>query len=349
MNDRVRGGAMVAAMVTAVTAVTAVTVLGCTGKRDAPRPVPAPATAPAPAVDAPAGPAAAPADADSPTVADVELPAPEAVPAREAGLFLRGAGVEPKQRLVLSPTTGQARSAPVRMTMQLSVGLGGKVVPPTDIPAIALEVATKITEVTDAVATVEVSTAHAKADGDVQSDRVRKALEEAVQHLSAARATVTVDRAGGPSSMTMEHAGEATELQPSLDGLFDSLLPMFVSVPNEAVGVGARWEVVSHREDGGARLQQVVHYELTAVDDGVATVSWNTERGAVSVAATEGAHVSAHTAEGKGIVAYDLTTLAPRTSTADIRTRTHARVKFGDTASDVVVQQSTHVQLGASP
>ena len=232
------------------------------------------------------------------------------------------------------------------MTMRLSVGVADSVVPPTDIPAIRLDVITKVTAVTAAEMVVEVTTANAVADGDVESDRVRKALVEAVQHLEAARATMTIDRKGGASTMVMAGVADGSRLKPSIDGLFDSLRPMFLTLPVEPLGVGARWEVVSHREEGGAQMQRVVRYELTEAAGDVVAIAWQTDRGTVSIGPADGAGIDAHAATGKGVTRYDLASASPLSSRSEIETRTHARVKFGERTSQVMVELHTQLHVG---
>lgn len=271
---------------------------------------------------------------------------PPLIDAREPGVFVTETGPEPKRALALTASLGTARTVPVRMTMRLSVGVADSVVPPTEIPAIRLDVVTKVTAVTPAEMIVEVSTANAAADGEVESDRVRKALVEAVQHLEAARATITIDRKGGVSTMVMAGVADGSRLKPSIDGLFDSLRPMFLTLPTEPLGVGARWEVVSHREEGGAQMQRVVRYELTGAVGDVLAISWQTDRGTVSVGAADGAGIDAHASTGQGVTRYDLASASPVSSSSEIETRTHARVKFGERTSQVMVDLHTQLHVG---
>ena len=71
------------------------------------------------------------------------------------------------------------------------------------------------------------------------------------------------------SNLRLWIAYTPNSLKPSLDGFFDTLRPMFVPLPKDPVGVGGSWEVVTHQEDGGAAIQQVVQYEVTGMTDRV--------------------------------------------------------------------------------
>lgn len=339
-------------------------VCACTASNETPRPRAAASSArsfDAPPGTTPNAPQASPAPSSpepetvpeptEPTTPDDGTPAlsdaPEPVAELPAGLSIKDPGSEPRVVPTVTATVGTKTTRAVQMRIRLAVGVGGREVPPTDIPELGLDVVTEVTAVTRKAITLAVTTDNVRAVGEVESNRVRRALEEAVTDLGGASATITMDRRGGPSAMKMEGGGTVAQMKPSLDGLFDTLSPMFVSLPTEAIGAGAKWEVVAQRQEGGATMQHIIRYTLKHLEGQTMTVTWAIERGTTSVQGDGEAGIEAHGALGKGSIDFDLSTGSPALAEAEINSRTHARVKFGETASKVFVQQLTHLQVRA--
>jgi len=334
-------------------------VVSCTGKT--PERPPAAKTTPT-AAPAPAEPAAGPAETPTATPAtpapDPAEPAalttvdgqplfakPKIVDARDGGLVMGDSGASPVA-LTLTPPVGSTSTVPVTMDLRLAVSVAGQNVPPTDIPTISLDAVMEVTALNPSSVIVEVKTANVTADGEGGTARVQKAVQDAVAELSTATATVTLDRSGGPTTLKKAGGDGPNSLKPSLDGFFDTLRPMFVPLPKDPVGVGGSWEVVTHQEDGGAAIQQVVRYEVTGMTDDVVSVSWAVDRGTTAIGPTDAAGIEAHAAAGKGVVRFLLGTGLPESAEAEIVSRTHGRVQLGTNASPMMVHQQTKTRLG---
>ena len=289
-----------------------------------------------PASDTKAEPAVEASDARPQEGSEVEERAP--------GLYLLGAGDEPKTKLTLSAKPGDKSTLPLTLDMRLALGVGNKDVPPQDIPTVSLDAVAEVAEVEPSGTTVKVTTQNVSAPDEVESARVAKALKDAVAQLGRASATITFD-ASGKTTVALEGSADTTRLRPSLDGFFDNLAPTFVGLPTEPVGKGARWEIVTHREEAGAKIQQVVRYTLEQPPGETLALSWELERGTISVTLPEGAGVQAHGANGKGVMEFDPARAAARTAQAQINSRTEARVKFGESPSRVVVHQLSQLAV----
>jgi len=303
-----------------------------------PTPAAVPTPAPAPAADPP----------DAPTTVDGQplFAKPKIIAARDAGVVMGESGASPVA-LALTPPVGSTSTVPVTMDLRLAVSVAGQTVPATDIPTISLDAVMEVTALNPSSVIVDVKTANVKASGEGGTARVQKALDDAVKELSTATATVTLDRSGGATVLKKAGGDGPNSLKPSLDGFFDTLRPMFAPLPKQPVGVGGSWEVVTHQEDGGAAIQQVVRYEVTALTNDVVSLSWSVDRGTTAVGPTDAAGIEAHAAAGKGVVQFSLRTALPTSSAAEIVSRTHGRVQLGTNASPMMVHQQTKTRLGA--
>lgn len=283
--------------------------------------------------------------------AEVQTPDGEPAPAtdmeeRRPGLYVVDEGAEPRSKLVLSAEPGTKSTLPITLDMRLALGVANKDVPPQQIPTVTLDAIAEVTEAAGRKRTVTVTTANVAASDDVESARVAKALQDAVAQLGRASATIVFEEAG-TTSVSLEGSADTTRLRPSLDGLFDNLAPTFVGLPTEPVGKGAQWELVTHREEGGAKIQQVVRYTLDESPGETLAVSWELSRGTISVSLPDGAGVEAHGATGKGTMQFDPARAAAREAKAQINSRTEARVKFGGAPSRVIVHQLSGLVVAA--
>jgi len=281
--------------------------------------------------------------------AEVQTPDGQAAPAsamdeRKPGLYLVEAGAEPRTKLTLSADKGTKTTLPVTLDMRLALGVGNKDVPPTQIPTVTLDAIAEVTAAKAGGRTLTLTTANVAASDDVESARVAKALQDAVAQLGRASATIAFD-ATGTTTVTLEGSADTTRIRPSLDGLFDNLAPTFMGLPLEPVGKGAKWELVTHREEGGAKIQQVIRYTLDAAPGDTFTVSWELDRGTISATLPDGAGVEAHGAKGKGTMEFDPARAAAREAQAQINSRTEARVNFGESPSRVVVHQLSNLSV----
>ncbi len=95
--------------------------------------------------------------------------------------------------------------------------------------------------------------------------------------LEKQRADITVDDRGRfvAAVLLSDPAGGKVDAR---DELVQRWLGLVVPLPDEAVGVGARWRVVTALRTGGAVLKQTATYTLTAADAGAWTVAIESER-----------------------------------------------------------------------
>lgn len=88
--------------------------------------------------------------------------------------------------------------------------------------------------------------------------------------LERRRVAVATDGRGTLGAITLQDDPTSTATR---DELVQRWLGLAVPLPVEAIGVGARWRVVTILRTGGAVVKQTATYQLTAVDGAAATVA----------------------------------------------------------------------------
>jgi hypothetical protein len=138
-----------------------------------------------------------------------------------------------------------------------------------------------------------------------------------------------------------------------LQGMNQSFESMVAPLPNEPVGVGARWQVVSRMASAGADMLQSAMYTLKARDGGKATL----EVTLVQLAASDSikapgmppgvtAQVKAFSSGGSGTSQLDTKNVAPDTGSMMLKTAMDIAVKGGGQGDESSVETQTKVQIG---
>lgn len=148
------------------------------------------------------------------------------------------------------------------------------------------------------------------------------------------RVAIAVDDRGraGAITLTDDPAGTGAGATDTRDEVVQRWLGLAVPLPAEAIGVGARWRVVTILRSGGAAVKQTATYRLIAVDGDAWTIEVELERlGERQPIAVPGAPRGV-TAEliglhrvVKGSVTVDAGSPLPRSGELTSEARAHAR------------------------
>ena len=212
-----------------------------------------------------------------------------ATPASSGPLKLLGAGAEPRKSLRLHPTPGDKQTLHLSGKVALETKMGGDQPPPMKLPAIttAMDMTEDITvkevsakgDITYELTLGDVSFGSEPAAGAAQPARAKKSALPALKGLSA---TCTVSSQGLSKSVEFT-APPGTDPQARLfmDQMKDVASQVAVPLPEEPVGVGAKWEVKTPIKTRGISLDQTASYELVAVEgEHLKIKSTTTQRGA---------------------------------------------------------------------
>lgn len=138
-----------------------------------------------------------------------------------------------------------------------------------DPPRVAQSIRLTVVSSDAAGATIsfEVVDASIDPDGTTLTDAEVLQLTAAVQRVVGLTGELDVDRSGGARRISYD---PPDDLPPSvaepLARLEEGLAGLLPVLPDEPVGRGARWRVVSRSDAGGLALRQTTEYEITGFD-----------------------------------------------------------------------------------
>lgn len=291
----------------------------------------------------PAGAGKAPAAADpSPVVADAKIAAPAAkssIPAAPDGILAPGqadkilaigarpivklmsSGAEPRAALAYELAKGSKHKLDMGMDMLMSIRMGDQGLPATAVPRIVMG--------------MDMLIADKGPQGDwkinANLDRVGIEPKGPQQEAIAAQMRPSID---GMKGMRMDYwvtpkghvrdvklnlpEGFPAQAQQMLQGMNQSFESMMAPLPEDAVGIGAQWEVVTRVASSGADLLQFATYTLKKKNGSkvslavvVKQVAAKATVDAPGLPAGTQARLKAFKSEGSGSNDIDTTSVAP--------------------------------------
>lgn len=242
---------------------------------------------------------------------------------------LLDAGQEPRAPMRLTVTSGQKEV--LGMTMKMAMAMDGvQKLPHTRLPAMVMNMGLTVTEVL----------AHGDFRYDFGLDSVDVVAGDSPPQMVTALRTALGGMKGMTGHSLLTSRAEvceasvkipedvAPQLKQTMDGLQQSLAQVSVPFPEEAVGVGARWEVTTRLANQGVDLNQVTAYEIverTATTVKVATTI--TQRAAPQKMNPPGlppgavVHLDSLDSSGSGTTVFDLTKIVPQSGQMTMSTK----------------------------
>lgn len=288
--------------------------------------------------DAPAAPPAAPAK-------------PAAVKPPPATLKLLDAGAEPRQALRLRLASGHQEACTTKMTMAgTSNGM------PIPVPSFTMAMTFNVQDVND-----HGDAHYVMGFGDVKVELgaggqpgMQEAMDQAFGVLKRAKMAATLSARGELKDMTMELPEDVPDaLRASLDSTLSSLKDVGpVVLPEEPIGVGARWQVGMTMSTGGLTLDQTAVYKLTARDGDRYELTYEIqqtgkpqEMHAPNLPPGAKLEVLSLTSKGTGAMAMDLTRIAPSKGSMHMTTAQSMRFTMGEMVQDQAVDMTMDMEM----
>lgn len=232
--------------------------------------------------------ARAPATEANPAVAPVpsgeRLDAGERIVASPDAIVLDDPGAPERTPLQLRGKLGDRHDLQLRLAMSVTMELGTRAVPATEVPAMQVSLRAEVTAVDDTQTTLAIAvTAVEVGSIEGSSARVRDAMTRTADRLRSATGSLRVSHDG--QQIVFEHPTGADAaagiLEPELGGLAAAWQELMPALPaGAAVGVGARWHSVRHVRRDTVELEQRGRWTLSAVADGTQTLALDSEHAA---------------------------------------------------------------------
>lgn len=222
---------------------------------------------------APTPPATTPAsEAPAPSAATTEAPKapepPKALEAKPPTLKVLEAGAAPRRALRYKFKAGVTEYATMDLKMSMSMAIGPKEMPKIDLPTMRATMRIDAKEVTpEGDAKVTYETLKFDVVKDAKADpKVTSALEQEIGGLVGMKGRATVSPRGVTKENEFELPPSASpKLQGQMDSMRDAIKNMYMPLPEEEVGKGAKWEVTSRIPTSGAMMDMVATYTLTGL------------------------------------------------------------------------------------
>jgi hypothetical protein len=255
--------------------------------------------------------------------------------AGESGVKLLDAGTGPQQELRFRPTLEHTQRTETTMLMSGHMDVMGMPVP-LDMPSIILTMEVSIKEAPDGGnIRYDSLVSEAKVVGDNLPAHLVAAIEPHLRGVVGTRAEVEVTAWGEVLNSRFIVSDTAS---PELVQQFQkSLKDSGTALPQQAVGIGARWQTHDDIEEKGIKMGRTTTYTLRALEGTIASLDVD-----VAIAASPQDVVNDQlppgskmvldkvSGGGKGQVTLDLTQTQPTAATLDFNTTMEMSVSAGE-------------------
>jgi hypothetical protein len=282
--------------------------------------------------------------------------APAAQAAAQPVVKLLSPGRGARRPLRFRVAKGQAGTMILTLRMAMEMALGPNRIPETRVPPMRMTMEYKVTD--------------ALPDGAVRYDMVATKVEVLddpdvpPQVAASVRATSKgLEGFRGSGTITSRGFARDTEIQlpPRLDpqtrqlleGMRSSLDQLAAPFPEEAVGVGARWQVTTRLEQNGMTIEQVATYELLklSAEGGTARVTITQSARPQRIQAPgmpAGANVDLVSlkSSGGGELEFRFDRLMPPRSRVKARSESKMRIDAGGEKMDMEMKLSMDMEVG---
>jgi hypothetical protein len=234
-------------------------------------------------------------------------------------------GVEPRRQLRYKLVKGSKETLVMTMDTSIRNDTPGMPMPTIKIPTMAMTMELEITEALgEHEARYQFVLSESKVTGgdDVMPQFVEM-TQAALDQAKGMRGASIVDSRGFNREATMEMpATIEPEMREMLESSMKGMDQMSSPLPEEAVGIGAKWELHQQIAQNGMKVDQVTLFELVSLDGDrgklSATVTQKAGQQTVDAPGMRGAtaELLKLSSQGSGTIEFDLGRLVPMSSIA---------------------------------
>jgi len=282
---------------------------------------------------------------------------PEAKPPAAASTHaakLLEAGTEPRQVLRLHPQLGDKQTVSLTLKIGLDLRIGQTPSQAMNMPSIQMSMDTTVKSVSpegDILYDVVMGNASVAEEADA-NPQIAQVLKSAFSGFKGLPGSGAVSDRGFTKGIEMKApAGTDPQLRQAVGQMSESFARLFVPVPEEAVGPGARWEVKMPVKSGDMTIDQTAAYQLVSLEGNRVTVKDTVQQEASNQKIHNPAMPSLMvdlkkmSGKGGGDVAFDLTRLLPREGTSLFVSESVMEVDMGGQKNAMTVKTTANVRL----
>ncbi len=258
-------------------------------------------------------------------------PAPSSPSAKAVGtpqVKLIEAGAEPRKVLRLHPKPGDKQTLGMTMNMAMEMKMGESEIPPIKMPAIKMTMDATVKSVSpEGDITYEMSMSDASvADDPNVMPQIAEALKSAFGGMKGTSGTGMISNRGvGKGTELKAPTGASPQVSQVMDQMRESFSTLSASLPEEAVGAGAKWEVQRQIKSQGMTLEQTAKYELLSVEGerftAKSSIAQHASNQKIENPALPGMKIDVSKMTGNGTceIKTDLTKVLPSEGTMNLR------------------------------
>lgn len=199
-------------------------------------------------------------------------PKPETVASTVPTVTLLDAGQEPRRVLRYRPAVGATQTVTLTLNTDREVDVNGKPTPVRKSPELRLALDVRVVEVTEhgEVRYEAVFRAPEAVATEGMAETDRRATQESLAGMGGTKIRALLTERAVLKESEVEVPDQASpQVRQTLKSLDQYFAQWVVPVPEEAVGIGARWEVHSEPSMMGRPAKNVETYTVLSVEEGV--------------------------------------------------------------------------------
>jgi hypothetical protein len=143
-------------------------------------------------------------------------------------------------------------------------------------------------------------------------------------------------------------AGTDAQTREGMEQMKDSFANSEFILPEEAIGVGAKWEVKEKTKEQGMTIDQTTRHELVSIEGGVLVIKSSTTQSAANqkipnpIMPTLKADLTKMTGSATGTSTVDLTKILPIKTASDVRSEVNMTMNNAGKKQAMTVKTETH-------
>jgi len=196
-------------------------------------------------------------------------------------ITLLNPGNEPKQELRFTPKVASKTISKMTMNTATTTLVDGQTMPQVNIPTITMNMEVEVTNVAE---NGDINTNFNYTDAEVVANEnttpeILSIMETQMNQLVGLSGSFLLDNRGNTKDVDIKYPENMdTNTQQMLASMVDSLTQLSAPFPTEAVGKGAKWQVINSFSTNGININQIATYELVDIQDKIATVNVKIEQ-----------------------------------------------------------------------
>lgn len=178
-------------------------------------------------------------------------------------------GAEPRSQLRFAPNPGQEQTVTMTIRTAMDMKMGENAVPGTKLPPIRIQLNTAVKEVTpDGQITYEMVVKEADVPEGEASSELAAVAQQAIGGMKGLAATGRMTDRGLVQSTEVKGPGGAAAGQAlPAQQLKDMFAQLAAPLPEEPVGLGAKWQATFKSRSQGVTLDQTSTFEIISLQD----------------------------------------------------------------------------------